>query len=125
MKAFLLGGLNVLILRDLNCNVLGDDPDGRALSDFCSTSGLSQLVKIATRGTEESKLLIDVALTTNESIVRACDVMGHVAALLTLKANWFDTLTVRQREIMINNDVLSFSATNEETPYEQLLDYWM
>ena len=119
------GGLNVLILRDLDCNVLGDDPDGRARSDFCSTSGLSQLVKIATRVTEESKSLIDVALTTNESIVRACDAMGQVAALLTLKANWFDTLTVRQREIMINNDVLSFSATNEETPYEQLLHYRM
>lgn len=41
---FLLGGLSVLILGDLNCNLFGDDPDGRALSDFCSTSGLSQLV---------------------------------------------------------------------------------
>ena len=49
--------------------------------------------------------------------------MGHVAALLTLKANWFDTLTVRQWEIMMNNDVLLFSATNEGTPYEQLLHY--
>ena len=37
------------------------------------------------------------------------------AALLTLKANWFDTLTVKQREIMINNDVSLFSATSEET----------
>ena len=69
--------------------------------------------------TEKSKSLIDVAFTTNESIVHACDVMGHVAALLTLKANWFDTLTVKQWEIMINNDVLLFSATNEETPYEE------
>ena len=25
---------------------------------------------------------------------------------------------------MIDNDVLLFSATNEETPYEQLLHYW-
>ena len=31
---------------------------------------------------------------------------SHVAALLTLKANWFDTRTVKQWEIMINNDVL-------------------
>ena len=37
-----------------------------------------------------------------------------LAALLTLKANWFDTLTVKQWEVMINNDVLLFSATNEE-----------
>ena len=47
----------------------------------------------------------------------------HVAALLTLKANWSDTLTVKPLEIMINNAVLLFSATNEETPYEQLLHY--
>ena len=75
--------------------------------------------------TEKSKSLIDVALTTNESIVDACDVMGHVAALLTVKANWFGTLTVKQWEIMINNDVLLISANNEETPYEELLHYWM
>ena len=35
---------------------------------------------------------------------------SHVEVLLTLKANCFDTLTVKQCEIMINNDVLSFSA---------------
>ena len=33
------------------------------------------------------------------------------------------TLTVKQLAIMINDDVLLFSATNEETPYEQLLNY--
>ena len=49
--------------------------------------------------------------------------LGHVAALLTLKANSFNTLTMKQREIMINNDVLLFSATNEKTPYKQLLYY--
>ena len=52
-----------------------------------------------------------------------CRLFCHVAALLTLKANWFDTLTVKQWEIMINHDVLLFSATNEETPYEKLLHY--
>ena len=44
-----------------------------------------------------------------------------MAAFLTLKAHWSDTLTVKQLEIIINNDVLLFSATNEETPYEQFL----
>ena len=71
----LLHGLNAVILGDLNCNALGNDPDGRALSDFCSTFGLSQLVKTATRVTEKSNSLIDVALTTNENIIYACDVM--------------------------------------------------
>ena len=55
----------------------------------------------------------------------AADFVGHVADLLTLKANWSDTLTVKQWEMMINNDVLLFSATNEDTPYEQLLFYWI
>ena len=31
-----LQGLNVIILRDLNCNVLGNCPDDRAPIDFCS-----------------------------------------------------------------------------------------
>ena len=44
-------------------------------------------------------------------------------ALLILKANWFDTLTVKQWEIMINNDVSLSSVTNGETLYEQLLQY--
>ena len=39
-----------------------------------------------------------------------CELSSHVAALSTLKANWFDTPTVKQCEIMINIDVLSFSA---------------
>ena len=71
-----LHGLNVIILGDLNCNLFGGYPD--ALSDFLSTFGLSQLVKIATRVTEKCKSLIDVALTTNESIIHVCDMMGHV-----------------------------------------------
>ena len=71
----LLLGLNVLILGDLNCNVLGTDPDGRTLIDFGSTFGLTQVVKTATRVTENSKSLIDVALPTNENIIYACDVI--------------------------------------------------
>ena len=39
-------------------------------------------------------------------------IYSQVAALLTLRANWFDTLTVKQWEIMINNHVLLFSTTN-------------
>ena len=66
------------------------DPDGHALSDFCSAFGLSQLVKTATRATEKSKSLIDVALTTKENIIYACDVMqsaiiDHSLVSLTLK----------------------------------------
>ena len=37
----------------------------------------------------------------------------HVAALLTLKANWFDALTSKQREIMVNNYVFINQHSNE------------
>ena len=37
----------------------------------------------------------------------------HVAGLLTLKANWFDALTSKQREIMTNNDVFINQHSNE------------
>ena len=37
----------------------------------------------------------------------------HVAGLLTLKANWFDALTSKQWEIMINNDVFINQHSNE------------
>ena len=36
----------------------------------------------------------------------------------TVKANWFDNITVKQWEIMIDNDLLLFSATNKETPFQ-------
>ena len=75
---------HVIILGDLNCNVLGSDPDGCALSDFCSTFGLSQLFKTPTRVTERSKSLIDVALTTNENIIHACDVKQSAESAITV-----------------------------------------
>ena len=88
----------MIILGDLNRNLTGDDPEGNALlSDFRSTFGLSQLVKTATRVTEKSKSLIDVALTTKENIIHACDVIqsaisDHSLVSLTLKLK-----TPRQR----------------------------
>ena len=87
----LLVYVNVLILGDLKCNVLGTtDPGCRALINFCSTFGLTQLVKTATRVTENSESLIGVALTTNENIIYACDVLqsaisDHILVSLTLK----------------------------------------
>lgn len=70
----LLQGVNVVILGDLNCDVLGNGSDGRALSDFFLRFTLAQKVKFPTRVTETSKSIIDVVLTTNESIISSCDV---------------------------------------------------
>lgn len=72
----LLLGMEVIIIGDLNCNLQGNCPDGRALSDFCSTFNLTQMVKEPTRVTDKSQMLIDVVLTTNENIVNACEVMS-------------------------------------------------
>ena len=119
-----LHGLNVTILGDLNCNLFGGYPD--ALSDF-----FIYFWSIATReNRNKSNWKMQVTYRRcfdNERKYHSCLWCDGscVAALLTLKANWFDTLTVKQWEIMINSDVILFSATNEVTPYEQLLHYWM
>ena len=50
---FLLLGMEVIIIGDLNCNLQGNCPDGRALSDFCATFNLTQMVKEPTRVTDK------------------------------------------------------------------------
>ena len=90
LEESLLHGSNVIIHGDLICDRIGGDPEGNAQSDFRSTFGLSQLVKTATRVTEKSKSLLDVALTTNENTIDACDVIqsaisDHSLVSLTLK----------------------------------------
>ena len=98
----LLHGLNVLILGDLNCNVLGTtDPDGCALINFCSTFGLTQLVKTPTRVTENSKSLIDVALTTNENMIYACDVIQSAISDHSLVSLTLGFETPRPRSIFV------------------------
>jgi len=72
----LLPGLDVILLGDLNCNLLGSCSDDQALLDFCATTNLEQLVKDPTRITETSPSLIDVALTTNENIIYNCKDMS-------------------------------------------------
>ena len=47
-------GVNIIITGDLNVNIQGNCPDNCALTDFCSTFNLTQLVKEPTRITESS-----------------------------------------------------------------------
>ncbi|XP_022792245.1 uncharacterized protein LOC111331405 [Stylophora pistillata] len=82
--------MEVIIIGDLNFNLQGNCPDGRASSDFCATFNLTQMVKEPTRVTDKSQMLIDVVLTRNESIVNACEVMSstisdHSLVCVTLK----------------------------------------
>ena len=83
-------GLDMILLGDLNCNLLGNSPDGQALIDLCSTLNLFQVVEKHTRVTETSQTLIDVILTTNKLFIDTCDVMSstisdHSLVYLTLK----------------------------------------
>ena len=112
---------HVIILGDLNCNVLGSDPDGCALSDFCSTFGLSQLFKTPTRVTERSKSLIDVALTTNENIIHACDVKQSAICVHSLVSLTLKFKTPRPRSSFANtrsykNSVLIYARTTMMPP---------
>ena len=80
----------MILLGDLNCNLLGNCPDGQALIDLCSTLNLFQLVEKPTRVTETSQRLIDVILTTNKLFIDNCDIMSstisdHSLVYLTLK----------------------------------------
>ena len=71
----LLSGLDVIILGDLNCNLLQDNAESRALNDFCSTFNLTQLINQPTRATENGESLIDVVMTTNEKLIASNDVL--------------------------------------------------
>ena len=122
----LLPGLDVILLGDLNCNVLGSCSDGQALLDFCATTNLVQLVKDPTRITETSQSLIDVALTTNENIIYNCKVMSssisdHNLISLTLKLKPPKTrptyITTRSYK---NFDPLKFADDLAHVPFHMI-----
>ena len=52
------------------------------------------------------KYIFDTIIVSDS--VKSTEVKGHVSALLTLKANWLDTVMVKLWKVMINNDVLFF-----------------
>ena len=91
-------------------NRIGDDAEGHAQSDFRSTFGLSQLAKTATRVTEKSKSLIDVALTTNENTIDACDVIQSAISDHSLVSLTLELKTPRPR--------ISFVTTGSYKNYD-------
>jgi hypothetical protein len=65
----------IYILGDLNCNILNSsDGCAKAISDFCSSFNLKQLINQPTRTTELSATLIDVVLVTNKDMVKSAGV---------------------------------------------------
>ena len=88
----LLLDLDIFVLGDLNCNLLGSSPEATSLTDFASTFNLHQLIEKPTRITETTKSLIDVIMTTNVNVVTlsdavACSISDHhlVYVVMALK----------------------------------------
>ena len=67
-------GKDIVITGDLNCDMLADSNESRALKDFCSTLNLTQLISTPTRVTETSETLIDVILTSSETLIKSSGV---------------------------------------------------
>ena len=68
--------IDIMICGDLNCNMLStDNPETRALSSFCTSINLTQLVSNPTRVTHTSLSLFDVILVTNPRTVESSEVL--------------------------------------------------
>ena len=61
----------VIILSDLNCKLLQENPDGLSLLNFVSELNLKQLITSPTRITES---LIDVVISSTPDLIQECGV---------------------------------------------------
>ena len=59
----------IVLLGDMNCNLLENGYDRRALDDFSNCLNLSQLISEPTRITDTSNSLLDVILVTDKHLV--------------------------------------------------------
>ena len=65
----------IFILGDLNCNLLKDCPEKRAITDLCNDLNLKKIIKEPTRTTDTSQSLIDVILVSTEAVVLESEVL--------------------------------------------------
>ena len=72
---YLLSDRDIFIIGDLNCNLLGNDHEAKALLEFCTTFNLTQLINLPTRVTENSQSWIDVTMTSNKELVTSGGVL--------------------------------------------------
>ena len=61
----------ITVLGDLNCNVLKESPERKALSSFLSETNLKQIITTPTRITDSCKPLIDVNLVLSPDLTHA------------------------------------------------------
>jgi hypothetical protein len=65
----LIYGKDILVVGDLNCNLLKTTQEAEALRDMCCSLNLVQLIDKPTRVTLQSSSLIDVIMTSSESLI--------------------------------------------------------
>ena len=70
-----LDNLTRFFIDSLNCNLLGNDHEAKALLEFCTTFNLTQLINLPTSVTENSQSLIDVIMTSNKELVTSGGVL--------------------------------------------------
>ena len=80
----------IVILGDLNCNVLSENSESKALASFMSDVNLSQVITTPTTITDTSSLLIDVILVSNPNIISENGVLNtpisdHLPVFVILK----------------------------------------
>ena len=106
----------IFILGDLNCNLLKDCPEKRAITELCNDLNLKQIIKEPTRITDTSQSLIDVILVSTEAVVLESGVLDstisdhfpiYVSTKLKVPKTSPTYITVRSHK---NYDPTAFSS---------------
>ena len=67
----------IAVLGDLNCNVVKESPESKALSKFLSETNLRQIITTPTRITDTFEFLIDVILVSSSDLVHTRGVISN------------------------------------------------
>ena len=83
-------GKPIVILDDLNCNMLVDCPENKALSETAAELNLEQIITAPTRITDTSESLINVILVFSPMLIRnsgvlATPISDHLPVYVSLK----------------------------------------
>ena len=129
----------IFVLGDLNCNMLHDGPDRKALVEVSTELNLQQIIKNPTKITDTTQSLIDVILVSNtasvlESSVLNSAISDHLPVYVILKVKvpkippnyitarsykYYDPLHSSSDLAVKSDDLLSiFSNTDVNTQLE-------
>ena len=75
----------IFILGDVNCDMLHEGPNKKALFELATELNLKQIIEEPTRITDATQSLIDVILALQESGVLNCTISDHLPVYIILK----------------------------------------